>query len=233
MSKPYWPHSNPEAPSTTHGSGLCICEHSEPRLALSGLVICGWHHANVRDAIAELPAIHSGLEKHLTSTGSGAQERVNSTPQPGLSLNPRVTQARADILTHLHCWARIGSEEGPWATAPKDTPQAITTWIVDRLDWYCAREWSEEFVRETLELHRESERLLTPNDTRRFTVGRCPEPECGGTLITLLRPEDSLLPSVVWCDTAEVDPETGEQQHIWPAGEWRQLGRKVTGMDIA
>lgn len=235
-SQPYWPHSDPEGPSTTQGSGLCICDHDQPRLALSGLVICGWHRTQARVGIEQIADLYYALEEQLTSAGGGTQERVNSTPQPGLSLNPKVVEVRQEIINHLQTWARVGLESGTWATWPTDSPRSIAAWIVTRIDWYSSHEWSDCFVEETLQIHSKARAHSQPNGVRRFDMKRaCPEPDCKGTLYAELRPAGFEmngtkveLPSVVWCDVAPIDPETGQQTHgPWPANEWIALGRHI------
>lgn len=210
-------------------TGNCISDHGDqPRRALDGLQVCAGCESRTREAIAKMPALWTMLAQYLTGGSRPAGEFVRSSPTPGLTLNDRVSTARTDILNHLHCWARIGLDEGPWtpAAAPTDAPASIAAWIVTRLDWYLAHDWADEFVRESINLARTAENLRQPATIRRFEVGPCPEPDCGGTLLTELRPTDSLLPSLIWCDKAPMDDD-GVQLHQWPADQWYQLGRKI------
>lgn len=214
---------------------LCKAHHDQPRLAANGLKVCSTHQRKTIEAIAALPNLYQMLAEYLTNGSSSATgEFVRSTPTPGLNLNTRVSTARTDILNHLHCWARIGIDEGPWTSSPNDTPLNIATWIVTRNDWYLNQDWTEEFVRESIDLQHTSQRLQQPTTIKRFTVGPCPEPDCTGTLITELRREDDLLPSLIWCDIAQNDPETGKQTHLWTPDKWLTIGRKINAIeDIA
>lgn len=207
---------------------LCTAAHDQPRMALGGLQVCAWHVKKTTVAISLMPALHEMLSGYLTLAGGGtAGEFIRSSPTPGLNLDPNVATARTDLLNHLHCWARIGAEEGPWDTWPADEPAAIARWLLVRLDWYLSQSWAGEFARESIDLHRMALYLRQPQAVKRFTVGPCPEPDCTGTLITEIRPADDLLPSRIWCDLAPIDPETGEQIHIWTPDRWLLLGRQV------
>jgi len=213
--------------------GNCISDHGDkPRRAADGLRVCAGCQTRTRDGIVTMPALWTMLAGCLTGGASSpVGEFVRSSPTPGLNLNDRAATARTDIRNHLHCWARIGLDEGPWKLAPVDTLPTIAAWIAMRLDWYLAQDWSDEFVRETVDLARTANSLRQPETIRRFEVGPCPEPDCGGTLLTELRATDSLLPSLVWCDKAPVD-EDGVQVHVWPADQWYQLGRKIHGSEV-
>lgn len=211
-------------------ANLCLIDHDPARRATPGLTVCNACRTHTLDATAQMPALWRHLEDYLdTRTGSASTGPIVTTSRdPGLNLNQAVVRTRSNIRIHLECWTRIGIDEGPWHTQPPATLTAMAAWIATRIDWYCNQEWSGEFVAETLELRSEGRRHRQPNKAATFTVGPCPEPDCTGTLITRLRPADSLLPSVIWCDTAPEDPETGEQLHVWPAGDgWHQLGRKI------
>lgn len=209
---------------------LCLVDHDPARQAAPGSTVCHGCRTHALDATAQMPHLWQHLEDYLDSrTGSASNGPIVSTSRdPGLNLNQAVVRTRANIRIHLECWTRIGIDEGPWHTRPTNRLEGMAAWIATRIDWYTSQDWSGEFVTQTLELRSEGRRHRQPNKAATFTVGPCPEPDCQGTLITRLRPADSLLPSVIWCDTAPVDEETGEQLHVWPAGDgWHQLGRKI------
>lgn len=209
-------------------TGNCIANHDQPRLALTGLRVCIAHQRRTAEAISLMPNLYVMLSQYLIGGPSAAAgEFVRSTPTPGLNLNPKVLAARTALLNHLHCWARIGMDEGPWHSCPADEPKSISVWIVTRLDWYLTQNWADEFVRESIDLQRTAENLRQPSTIKRFEVGSCPEPDCQGTLISEIRATDSLLPSLIWCDIAPIDEETGKQIHIWTPDKWHTMGRKV------
>ena len=215
----------------THTHALCLVDHDpRPRQAAPGSTVCHGCRLHALDATAQMPALWHHLENYLDTRNSSSPltGMPTGTPDPGISINHAVARTRANIRIHLECWTRIGIDEGPWHTQPPATLTAMAHWIATRIDWYTNQDWSDEFITQTLELRAEGRRHRQPNKAATFTVGPCPEPDCTGTLITRLRPADSLLPSVIWCDTAPVDEETGEQLHVWPAGDgWHQLGRKI------
>ena len=215
----------------TSSRALCLTSHDPHRQTAPGHTVCHGCRTHALDATTQMPALWQHLENYLdTRTGGSSNSPIVTTSRdPGLTLNQAVLRTRTSIRTHLECWTRIGIDEGPWHTQPPATLTAMATWIATRIDWYTNQDWSGEFIAQTLELRAEGRRHRQPNQSSTFTVGPCPEPDCGGTLITCLRPADSLLPSVIWCDTAPTDPDTGEQLHVWPADKWLKLGRKIHG----
>jgi hypothetical protein len=206
-------------------TALCTAPHDQPRRALDGLVICEWHRRTALDATAQLPALHDHLAEWLPAATSTGPTR--GTSDPGLKINHAVIRTRDNIARHLRSWTAIGIDEGPWTTSPQHDLPALAAWICLRLDWYCAQDWSAEFVTQTLELRREGRSHRQANQSRMFDIGKpCPEPDCTGTLVATIRPADDLLPSQVRCDLAPID-EDGNPIHIWPADKWLALGRGV------
>jgi len=206
---------------------LCIAEHDDEhpaRQPLDGLRICRWHHRKTKGAIMLMPSLYDLLTSHLTGASIHTTDLVHTSPTPGLSLNPKVLEARSSLAWHLKLWARIGLEEGPWDIAPADTMLDVAKWITLRLDWYSAQNWTDDFVNESITLVNTARRLQQPNRIAQFVVGKCPEPDCTGTLISEMRPADDKLPSLIWCDREAIE---GETAHQWPADQWLILGRQV------
>jgi hypothetical protein len=60
-------------------------------------------------------------------------------------------------------------------------------------------------------------RQTTPARVKR--IAPCPEPGCPGTLEAVVRKDDDLLPSNVFC--------SADRAHQWQPGEWHALGRRT------
>jgi len=205
---------------------VCVLPHDPPRNATTPLLVCNWHADRTEQAIAELPALHKALEHRLTTSGSSLITGMpTGSKEPGLNLNHRVAQARTDIRNNLTAWARTVAEERR-ITPPADTLNAIAVFLVRQLDWCLSQPYAKQLVNDLTEDWATARRLNDPNQTRRFDVGPCPEPDCEGTLVARIRSRDVLLPSDVTCDLSPED-EDGNLLHTWPADKWMTLGRRI------
>lgn len=52
-------------------------------------------------------------------------------------------------------------------------------------------------------------------------IGPCPEEDCTGALEAIVRKENDLLPSSVFC-------KANHREHTWGPSEWKALGRRLT-----
>jgi hypothetical protein len=131
-----------------------------------------------------------------------------------------VLSLRRQTVDTLTSWALLVCEErdlrGP--AKPGDVA-ALTSFLAAHAEWlagfdgdYAAHELGgiayrlEQVVRQT-----------TPARVKR--IGPCPERECGGTLEAIVRKDDDLLPSSVFC--------SADQAHTWRPGEWEALGKRL------
>jgi hypothetical protein len=119
-----------------------------------------------------------------------------------------------------------GSRPGvPGSTQPSPR-SALTSFLAAHAEWlagfdgdYAAHELGhlayrlEQVVRQT-----------TPARVKR--IAPCPEKDCTGTLEAVVRKEDDLLPSHVYC--------SADRAHTWAPEEWRALRRRLeTLLDAA
>jgi hypothetical protein len=210
---------------------LCIMDHDPAKRALDGIDVCAWHRQRVGQAIAELPGQYDNLARRLVSTGTALTGMPTGTRDPGITIDPRVSQLRTDIHNTLTTWVRIAVEERDTST-PSDTVPALAVYLLHHLDWYLHHPGSRQFVIDMLNNRDDARRLIDPNRVRSFEVGRCPEPDCNGTLIARLRPLDKLLPHDVTCDTSPLDDDD-VPIHYWPADKWLTMGRRIRRADPA
>jgi hypothetical protein len=224
---------------------LCEAPHDTPRTSATGLRVCTGHAHAAGDALASLPTIHANLALYLNATGNGtgAGPIVTTSRDPGLRIDNAVAAARADIQQCLIGWAdyaitprpehvtgNVHQLRAPFTHGPaRRNLTTIAHWIARRITWYLTDTRAADFATDLADTARRARSQRQHNHAATFAIGPCPEPDCTGTLITRLRPADSLLPSVIWCDASPTDEETGQQLHTWPADKWLTLGRKIHG----
>lgn len=211
---------------------LCGLGHDKDKRNADGLNICVWHRDRAERAVAELPALYDSLQRRLATNGStGLTGMPTAKKDPGIDLNHRVVACRTNIKANLVGWTRFAIEERGM-TCPQDTVYALSAFIVRQVDWFLAGPGARQFASDFIDDWQTARSLADPNQTRRFEVGPCPEPDCEGILVALLRPKDSLLPSHVICDSSPEDDE-GNLTHLWPADKWMLLGRRVLAKETA
>lgn len=229
-------------------SRSCAAHHNRPIDRLAGLVVCRQHADLAKTRLTELPDLHTELAEYLDSASRRGVNTRHGTSTPGLKLDDSAASARADIKITLGVWVSYMLSPRPFRTDENDTrpqtqpftvhpdddePATLAAWISQRLAWMLADEQGGDFVNDLNAVHAAATSAFQPDKIINFTVGRCPEPDCHGTLIARLRGADDLLPSEVVCDVAPTDQETGEQIHRWPADRWSLLARKITRQDTA
>lgn len=211
---------------------LCPIDHDRDKRNADGLNVCLWHRDRAERAVAELPALYDALQRRLVAGGStGLTGMPAAKKDPGLDLNHRVVSCRTNIKANLVGWARFAIEERGMHCPPDDV-YAISAFVVRQVDWFLAGPGARQFANDVIDDWSTARSLTDPNNTRRFDVGPCPEPECEGILVAYIRPKDSLLPSHVICDSSPED-EDGNLTHLWPADRWMLLGRRVMAKETA
>ena len=226
---------------------LCPLAHrtdpERPRRATHGL-LCAGHYRGLADDLASMPGLHATLTAYLVRTGGGDGGRSTESDAIGIDLDPDVVKARDNIKHLLVSWALIAIEEGTWSSTPDDTPRAIATWLLHRIDWLVSHDWADELATNARTTVREARAQVQPNTTYRIELGPCPEllpvvddagphlEPCKGTVVAVMRRATSreLLPSVVAC-TEHGDDE--DNPHTWGPTQWHALGRRMGRSDHA
>jgi hypothetical protein len=147
-----------------------------------------------------------------------SQTRTAYASRPPLSA--AVLSLRAQTVQTLTSWALLVHEERDLHTPLSGSDvDALTRFLAAHAEWlagfdgdYAAHELGnlayrlEQVVRQT-----------TPARVRH--IAPCPESGCGGTLEAVVRTEDDLLPSHVYCSR--------DRAHTWAPEEWRALRRRL------
>jgi hypothetical protein len=181
------------------------------------------------------------LTGHLTDTLANIARWYPPTADPPRTLQSQTRTAygsrpplpaavlslRRQTVDTLTSWALLVCEErdlrGP---AHAGDVAALTSFLAAHAEWlagfdgdYAAHELGhiayrlEQVVRQT-----------TPARVKR--IAPCPEKDCTGTLEAVVRKEDDLLPSHVYC--------SADRAHTWAPEEWRALRRRLeTLLDVA
>lgn len=204
-------------------TNLCPLEHAEDAEA-SPYRVCRWHVRQCLRALREIPSLHRALEHRLSPTGSELTGMPHGSKDPGLVLDHRVVEVRADMVNATATWARSIADDRK-VGLPPDLLPAVCLFLTAHSDWTLMQPFGPAFTLDMLGPWETGMSLLQPNEARRFAVGPCPEDGCTGTLIARLRPHDSLLPHEVTCDQSPI--EDGNALHAWTADRWLTLGRKI------
>lgn len=208
------------------------CVGCLPRQAADGIYLCQLH----RTAIAEdaLLAAIRWQDLGIVLTGSSAPGDVvsGSKDEQGLKINERALEMRTLVRHTLAAITRLIADERG-LQLPHDTVPAMARYVARHAEWLAAHDAAGDHSAELRELaHGEPYRVAHPSGGRKFLLRdpagepvRCIESvdgdaECPGTLWTILRRTDSLLPSELVCDH--------DEDHRVSAADWLRLGRRLT-----
>ncbi|MBZ4323928.1 hypothetical protein [Streptomyces huiliensis] len=142
-------------------------------------------------------------------------EKVSERGSPGIPLDTRVLDARADIRTVLTGWAALVREERG-VGAPVRDAAALTGFLARHADWLAAHPAAAELTAETKELIRAGWAALSGPRDRHVAVGSCVRPGCDGRLAARLDTRAATGEAAIVCSA-----DTG---HTWSPDAWHTLG---------
>ena len=202
-------------------------DHPQPRELSNGLTVCRQCRHLSLAAVRDLPILHRTLGLQLVQQRSNNQP-VSGTRNPGLNLDPRIIEARDIIDKVLNRWAAAIRHKRHIPISPKDDHiDTAAAFLIGHHDYILAQpQMGTLYAAAVMGAQHICRWLIDENPTRVFAVGRCPQPECTGTLIAHLRPHDPLLPAVIICDQTPKD-DNGTPDHAWTADRWAQLGKAM------
>lgn len=201
-------------------SDICVTPHLADLQALPGLRLCTGCHAHLAGDLRALPRLWHDLGNNLATVSSPGQ-RVTTTSNHPLPINPAIVDHRDQIRHDLAFWAVFVADARGIST-PANTVTDIATWLGRHVNWIAAqRAAAEECPPVIRELAARARTLLTPSGSRRIKVGPCQiieagEP-CAGTLYATVRQEDDPRPSAIYCDVCGFEK---------PPSEWMRFGRE-------
>lgn len=104
--------------------------HGGPRRAERGSPICRECEDRAWDDAQTIARVYPSTEAQLTAPVKGGDGTgIRGARQPGLDLNPRVVEARADITNTLTFWTHLLIDEHPTLTTPGNDPSAMARFI--------------------------------------------------------------------------------------------------------
>jgi hypothetical protein len=155
-----------------------------------------------------------------------SQTQVAYASKPPLPAD--VLSLRAQTVDTLTTWAALIQRERDLHTRieASDVP-ALTSFLADHANWLAGYEEGKFAAREFDYLARRLEEIVRQTMPARVkAIAPCPEHECTGVLEAIVRREDDLLPSHVYCSKV--------RDHTWAPDEWRALRRRLAPlMDAA
>lgn len=219
----------------------CTDEHCRgclPWQAADGRYLCEIHARRIGEDALTIALRYADLGRVLTSTGSALGDIVSgSKKETGMQLNDRAAEMRMIIKHRLVALARMISEDRGFAL-PEDRVPALARYVAANAPWLAAHPAAGDFSEELADAASDGFRIAYPTGARRYQL-RDPENHpvgcketveddqpCPGTLWTVLRRTDSLLPSELVCDH--------DQEHYVPAEKWMSFGKQwLKGQRIA
>jgi hypothetical protein len=185
----------------------------------------------VRTRIRGLAELDRELEEAMYLTGTSGQPRTSGSREAALPFPPAIAGHRRDIADILGSWVLQHMADQP-ETGPGTIDPTITTrWLELRLGHAVRQDWIGDYAGELRQLRGRAHALLDPVRRTRFIVGVCTLPGCDGWLVADVVTNDSLLPSVIYCDRPADDNQEACGAE-WPPHTWIRLGRAL-GKDQA
>ena len=217
-----------------------------PRTPDHGLLICRGHARALPERIMALGSLHDQLAANLTQAGARG-EPITGTTEHGIAINTAVVELRHAIRNELAGWCRIVVEDRDIHPPERDDAPSLAGFLATHAVWISTQEWvtdlwaaliadpaAKERDQETkskADKPRPDTRALTskarsalkPGGPRKANLGE-PCPDCGGGLLVLVREEDDVRPSDLWCEGCGRN---------WRPEEWLRLGKRIKAKETA
>ncbi len=168
--------------------------------------------------LLHLPTLYSDCNKGTSSTVVRVIRKVPRKSATTDSMNPAAAEIRSAIRTVLASWAGLVAAERRLEPPSRDLP-ALARFLCRHVDWLIHHPAAGDIADEVQDLARTARNIAYPNSMSRVHIGYCPDGDCGGDLVALIRPHDDLLPSEITC--------TISSAHSWPVTWWTRLARQI------
>jgi hypothetical protein len=201
--------------------GLCgatSCQEEGPGRAGSGGFLCMACRDRLANNLSDLPTLYSDCNK-------GASPKVvrviRNAPRKSVTtdlINPAAAEIRSAILTVLASWAGLVADERRLGPPARDVP-TLARFLCRHVGWLTRHPAAGDVADEIQDVTRTARKVAFPNGIRRVHIGYCPDGDCDGDLVALIRPHGDLLPSEIIC--------TISPSHSWPVTWWTKLARQM------
>ncbi|MDT0344941.1 hypothetical protein [Streptomyces litchfieldiae] len=168
--------------------------------------------------LLNLPALYGDCNR---AAGPDVVRVIRKTPRKSAtadSINPAAAEIRSAIRTVLASWAGLVADERRLEPPDRDI-SALARFLSRHVDWLIRHPAAGDAAEEIRNLTRTARNVAYPHNVRRVPIGYCPDGDCDGELVALIRPRGDLLPSEIVC--------TVSPGHSWPATWWTRLARQI------
>ncbi len=182
--------------------------------------ICGKCVTRLSMQLRTLLGLYRESDHSLIPAPARMRERVSgSSRSTGIVLDEQTLGARSELRGVLSSWARLVAE-GSGAPGPYDSEVgALVQFLRAQLDWLAGHPAAVDFDDEVRRLLEDLGGLFGPGPVKRFALGECPEPGCGGLLHGVMRGGGGPTPGHVSCDAGHALPP---HQWLSVAGRMRE-----------
>jgi hypothetical protein len=204
------------------GSALChatLCKITEkgPNRAAAAHFLCVRCRDRLVNDLLNLPTLYTDCSR---VTGPELVRVIRKGPRKSAaadSMNPAAADIRSAMRTTLASWAGLVAEERRLERPVRDIP-ALARFLARHAEWLARHPAAGELADEIRYLTRTARNVAYPDTVRRVRIGTCPEDDCPGELVALIRPSDDPHPSEIVC--------TVSSGHSWPVTWWTRLARR-------
>jgi hypothetical protein len=191
-----------EAPGRAGGGGF-VCLACRDRLV---------------NNLLNLPVLYSDCNKGASQKVVRTIRKVPKKSATSDLMNPAAAEVRSAILRVLASWAGLVANERRVEPPARDLP-VLARFLCRHVEWLTRHPAAGNIADEIQDLARTARNIAYPNGVRRVRIGYCPDGDCDGDLVALMRPQGDLLPSEIIC--------TISPSHSWPITWWTKLARKM------
>jgi hypothetical protein len=169
--------------------------------------------------LLSLPALYSDCDRGASAKVVRAIRKVPRKSATTDSMNPAAAEIRSAILTVLASWAGLVAVERRLEPPARDLP-ALARFLCGHVGWLTRHPAAGDMADEVQDLTRAARNIAYSNSIRQVHIGYCPDGDCDGDLVALIRPHGD-LPSEIIC--------TISPGHSWPVTWWTKLARQMRG----
>lgn len=198
-------------------SALNGCSTEGPGRAGYGWFVCTVCRDRLVKDLRNLPVLYSDCNGGVAPEVVRAIRRVPRKSPNTDSMSPAAAEIRSAICSVLASWAGMVADERRLEPPARDIP-ALTRFLCRHVEWLTRHPAAGDMVDEIRDLTRTARSIAYPNSIRRIHIGSCPDGDCDGELVALIRSREE-LPSEIVCT---ISPD-----HSWPVTRWTSLARQV------
>jgi hypothetical protein len=195
-------------------------EGQGPGRALDGGFVCTVCRDCLVNDLLNLPSLYSDCNRVAGAEVVRTIRKIHRKSATTEAINPAAAEIRSAILTTLASWAGLVTGERRLTPPARDVP-ALTRFLYRHVEWLTRHPAAGDMVDEVRGLKRSARNIAYPDSVRRMVIGGCPDGDCDGELVALIRPHGDLHPSEIVCT---ISPD-----HSWPVTWWTRLARQMRG----